>query len=748
MKKIIFSVIIIFISVIFIEAVNAYDEYKLGDKVSFNGEMYHVIENSDSNSDYVTILKDEALSINDLYKYGRDENDNLFVNKYVANSDDLEKVVYEYDNGLGGMAYYTSETCSNNLSWAISRFDTSEKETIGCTNSYQKSDVKRVVDNWSKSFTDSLKEVNGYKARILSYDDLVNSLGFVSLVGNSSYQLSIDTNATWFSNMTAPIWISNTLDDSNEVLILFGFYGLSGRQIYSEPNDFFAAVRPVVNVLKSKVNIVESRNKEEDSLENNKYKEYKKGETVIYKGTLFYVVNDSDENQNYVYLVRALNLSLEQLKKYSGDFDLESNRIYYYPNYGCVRYFSSDCSSSYDDSIVKEVVDNYVKNELDERDLISVNGYKAKILSYDEVMNLLNEYPLEGYNISAYKLKYLLSPEMGYVGGYWLMKEDTSDKVHNYYFGFYAGFPNEFDVIKEEYISIDEHVRPTIYLKKSVLEKKTNPSKNNATNKKYKSYKIGDKISYNGDDYYVIRNSDENESSLTLLKANSLTFDEVNKYKGNLNVQVTDKDGFGLIPYYESETCNRNLDYLETYNCKGSYNSSIIKQVVENWAKDVLNEEDLVYIDSYKVRLLQFSELAHYLGYDLYNLITDYVLKKTEDVPEWVYNQVYKTCTMSQYYDSTNIYRIYPQGEVALNNGDNPGYGFRNNVYDICAVRPVINLDKCALDDGCYDVKKDNSIVDVENTLSHISNFLLVISILLIMFGSIILGYYYLKIKK
>ena len=51
----------------------------------------------------------------------------------------------------------------------------------------------------------------------------------------------------------------------------------------------------------------------------------KKGDLVIYKDTLFYVVNDSDDKQNYVYLVRAMNLSNKQIKNYSRDFSINNN---------------------------------------------------------------------------------------------------------------------------------------------------------------------------------------------------------------------------------------------------------------------------------------------------------------------------------------------------------------------------------------------------------------------------------------
>ena len=44
----------------------------------------------------------------------------------------------------------------------------------------------------------------------------------------------------------------------------------------------------------------------------------------------------------------------------------------------------------------------------------------------------------------------------------------------------------------------------------------------------YQSYNVGDEVSYNGVDYYVIKNSGAKESTVTLLKSDPLTVDEVN----------------------------------------------------------------------------------------------------------------------------------------------------------------------------------------------------------------------------
>ena len=197
MKKLL-KIIFIFVLLFMCSKVFAFDEYKRGETVIFNGESYHVIEDSDSESNYITLLKDYPLSVDELYIYGRNSKNELFVNEYLTNIEDPEKVIYEFDGNYGGMAYYTSKHCTNSLYWNISSFSSREGMIDGCLNNYNSSDVKKVVDNWSSRFKNDLVGVDGYKARILTYDDLINNLGFELAEGASNYIISNKEFAEWF----------------------------------------------------------------------------------------------------------------------------------------------------------------------------------------------------------------------------------------------------------------------------------------------------------------------------------------------------------------------------------------------------------------------------------------------------------------------------------------------------------------------------------------------------------------------
>ena len=136
----------------------------------------------------------------------------------------------------------------------------------------------------------------------------------------------------------------------------------------------------------------------------------------------------------------------------------------------------------------------------------------------------------------------------------------------------------------------------------------------------YQAYSIGDEVRYNNVDYYVIKDSETNESIVTLLKKNPLTVEEVNTYGGvgteNNHVNVYndssdrtyyqtayDQNGYGGVEYYSSETCKYVTTQISpssssTTNvdsgCKTDYADSEIKYIVYAWASAKTIASDLV----------------------------------------------------------------------------------------------------------------------------------------------------------
>ena len=219
----------------------------------------------------------------------------------------------------------------------------------------------------------------------------------------------------------------------------------------------------------------------------------------------------------------------------------------------------------------------------------------------------------------------------------------------------------------------------------------------------YDVYSVGDEVTYNNVDYYVIKNSDETESSVTLLKSTPLTTSEVNTYGGvgtennhvNMYVessntyyqQAYDDNGYGGMQFYTSETCGKiNGKFVET-GCTKDYELSEIKYVVDGWAQ--------VNIPSglEQARLITYDEVIS-LGYEFKpscSTCSSGRWQKTENTPEWLYaSSIYLYWTMSPSQD--DVTRMW-------------GINFDGNIGEISMtrqiggadVRPVIVISKSVL---------------------------------------------------
>ena len=203
----------------------------------------------------------------------------------------------------------------------------------------------------------------------------------------------------------------------------------------------------------------------------------------------------------------------------------------------------------------------------------------------------------------------------------------------------------------------------------------------------YQAYSIGDEVTYNNVDYYVIKDSGIKESTVTLLKAEPLTVAEVNQYGvGHVNMYATtnttdpyyqkacDINGYGGMMYYSSPTCT---NYGDTSGCKSDYASSEVKYVVDAWKVDQASAAS-------EARLITYDELTDNLGYEKKNQGTIYP-SSSGTTPTWVYHSQYPYWTESQHNDSTtSIWCVYSEG-----------YFDTSKVYYYSeVVRPVIVLSK------------------------------------------------------
>ena len=204
----------------------------------------------------------------------------------------------------------------------------------------------------------------------------------------------------------------------------------------------------------------------------------------------------------------------------------------------------------------------------------------------------------------------------------------------------------------------------------------------------YTAYTVGDTVTYNNVNYYVIKDSGAKESAVTLLKAEPLSVAEVNQFgAGHVNryAEVSvgtayDYNGYGGMQYYSSSTCGYNGSSWVYDECTTDYATSEIKYVVDAWktAKAPLATE---------ARLITYDELIDNLGYDP-TISSAGNPQKNDNVPTWVYNSNYWYWTSSQHPNSSSKgWRVFINGEL----GDYDVYRYDS------VVRPVITLSQSNL---------------------------------------------------
>ena len=205
----------------------------------------------------------------------------------------------------------------------------------------------------------------------------------------------------------------------------------------------------------------------------------------------------------------------------------------------------------------------------------------------------------------------------------------------------------------------------------------------------HRAYSVGDEVTYNGIDFYVIKNSDAIDSSVTLLKAEPLKYSEVSSLLQSteiansiINDNVSENNtGYLKMSYLYKDNCNSAAGLLE--GCSTHYLDSSIKQLIDVWVNTTVGSNNYE-----EARLIKFDELINDLGYEYYEEITSSGYIKTESTPSWLYDNDYTYWTMSPYNDSLSI--IWIMG----NHGELKYYGVGDGKD---SVRPVITIKKSVL---------------------------------------------------
>jgi len=206
--------------------------------------------------------------------------------------------------------------------------------------------------------------------------------------------------------------------------------------------------------------------------------------------------------------------------------------------------------------------------------------------------------------------------------------------------------------------------------------------------KAWSEYKIGDKVTYNDIDFYVIKDSGSEEGSVTMLKKEPLTVEEADLYLEHISANISSYDcnGYAGIYFYTNDDCKPGNFTV----CETDYSNSFVKNVVDEWAKEKINNNDMIADElGYTSRLITINELEN-LGYIKSYCSDRYCYPKNENVPSWLYNDNFFIWWTMNEYNSIDVWSV--------NNGYSGGvYG--SPVSNNSTVRPVITLSKTALGD-------------------------------------------------
>jgi len=207
-------------------------------------------------------------------------------------------------------------------------------------------------------------------------------------------------------------------------------------------------------------------------------------------------------------------------------------------------------------------------------------------------------------------------------------------------------------------------------------------------NKPYQPYYVGNEISCNNSNYYVIADSSINQEYVLALKKEPLTSAElglygnnhINNYSSNgAGAIYVGKNGYAGVAYYSSDTCGYVNGDAVNSGCSTSYDSSDIKYIVDAWAEDNFKNNELVYINGYKSRLITYQEAIN-IGC---------TTTAPWSCPEWL-SSPYMFWTMTGYENYNDYVRL-------INDTRNlfraPIYNYSIGTFAI-TVRPVINIYK------------------------------------------------------
>ena len=208
--------------------------YSTGDIITYKDATWRVIKNSSTAEEYVTLIKENVLTaaeIGDDYSIKR--------------------------NGVvqSKAGYYWSDTCHTSGSYyGINTYGTDAYDSYdvsGCAghNDYASSKIKGALDNYMNIYLDALelKEIDGYKIRLITLDELLGDLGYTMEILTNGYPKINENVPTWIYQNGSTYWTMTPTPNGD--LYVVDYSSLSSQGVSSLTTN----VRPVINLLKSAI---------------------------------------------------------------------------------------------------------------------------------------------------------------------------------------------------------------------------------------------------------------------------------------------------------------------------------------------------------------------------------------------------------------------------------------------------------------------------------------------------------------
>ena len=182
------------------------------------------------------------------------------------------------------------------------------------------------------------------------------------------------------------------------------------------------------------------------------------------------------------------------------------------------------------------------------------------------------------------------------------------------------------------------------------------------------AYEIGDIVTYNNIQYRVIADSSASEETVTLLKAEPLSYSDVETYSAATGADIANENGYGALEYGRSS----------------EYETSYIKTTVNAW-------KTAEAPNATEARLITIEELASFGYEDMDDCLEDGYCVEIENVPSWIYG--YNYWTMNSW-SGDESWAVNENGTLSGDTYVSPNGDSGVMYLSITLVRPVITISK------------------------------------------------------